>query len=128
MTSLTELERAVLRKVLEGDHPVLVQLRLQLDSCRAEKREYSGVGFFTTLVVANDAHRADDENLRFGDVVAEITGIVHGAGFVVYVEHGQLVMLEGYTYDEPWPDSIQEFTLRYAGGDARDWDKLNKVL
>ena len=124
MKDFTELERAVLSKLLDGGHPVLAQLRSQLRGCRVTRREFSGVGFFTTLEVNKDAPRVGDKTIRIGDVVADIEGLAHGAGFVLFIDHGKITMLEGFTYDEPWPDTIRSFTLSYT----RDWQKLADAL
>ena len=40
--------------------------------------------------------------------------LAHGAGFVLFIRGGRLSMLEGYTYDEPWPDQVRGFSLRYS--------------
>jgi hypothetical protein len=127
MTELTELERAVLDKLLSGEHPVLNALRPQLEECRASSRKMTGCGFFTHLDVG-DTRAAGDVKLIFGDVSAEIEGMAHGAGFVLFVEHGRLSMLEGYSYDDPWPDTITSYALEYDTGDKRDWTALRKVL
>jgi len=37
-------------------------------------------------------------------------------------------MLEGYGYDDPWPNTITQYTLKYDTGDQRDWAVLRKVL
>ena len=127
MNELTELERAVLERLLAGDHPLLEQLREQFPVCRVSRRDQTGVGFYTYLDVG-EAPAANDAKARFGDVLAEIEGMTHGAGFVLYIEHGRLSMLEGYGYDDPWPTTITSFTLRYSTGDTRDWGTLRKVL
>jgi hypothetical protein len=127
MIDLAELERAVLTKLLAGEHPLLEQLRNQIPKCRVSRRELTGAGFYADLDVG-DSPAADDVNLRFGDVIAEIEGMAHGAGFVLYIEHGRLSMLEGYGYDDPWPNTITRYTLQYRAGDNRDWDTLRKVL
>ena len=127
MTELTELERAVLARLLEGRHRLLEQLREQLPNCRVTRRELTGVGFYAYLDCA-DAPRANHANLRFGDVVAQIGGMADGAGFVLYVEHGRLYMLEGYGYSDPWPNRIGGYALQYNGGDRRDWGALTKAL
>jgi hypothetical protein len=124
---LNELERAVLTKLLEGEHPLLAQLREQLPHCRVSHRELTGHGFFAYLNVG-DAPGADDVKLRFGDVVAEIDGMLHGAGFLLFVDQGLLTMLEGYGYDDPWPSGIMGFTLKYTYGEKRDWAALRKDL
>jgi len=127
MIQFTELERAVLAKLLAGEHPLLNQLRSQLRSCRIVRREMTGHGFYTHFSVG-DAPAPLDVKVSFGDVVAEIDGMPDGAGFELYVEHGQLSMLEGYGYDDPWPRSVTGFALRYATGDERDWPAIKEVI
>jgi hypothetical protein len=127
MTDLTELEQAVLTKLLMGDHPLLRQLRDQLDGCRVSLRELTGVGFYTYLDVG-DMPVLKDINVRFGDVAAEIQGMAHGAGFVLYVKHGKLSLLEGYTFDDPWPTTITGYSLQYFPGGQRDDVALSKAL
>jgi hypothetical protein len=128
MTDLTDLETAVLRKLLSGHHQVLALLRQQLDVCRVREREFTGVGFYTYFDMSSCTGPRPELDLKFGDVVAEIGGLQHGAGFVLYVESGLLAMLEGYTYGEPWPDRIESFKLSYDGGEERDWQTLTYLL
>lgn len=124
-TELTEFERAVLDKLLDGDHAVLKALREQLRTCSVRKREMTGCGFFTELEVDRTLAAAPTnvEKLRIGDAEARITGLEHGAGFVLFVREGYLDMLEGYSFDEPWPAAITGFTLAYSGG-SRDMNAL----
>jgi hypothetical protein len=127
MMDLSELEHAVLTKLLAGEHPLLDLLRRQLAKCRVTQRELTGHGFFAHLDVG-DVLPVADMKVILDDVVAEIEGMPEGAGFVLYVEHGRLSMLEGYGYDDPWPTTISTYTLRYRTGEERDWDGLRKVL
>ena len=50
---------------------------------------------------------------HLGGVEATIEGLEHGVGFTLFLTDGWLDNLEGYTYDEPWPDTIETFSLRY---------------
>ena len=127
MTDLTELERAVLAKLLAGEHALLEQLRSQLARCQVSRRELTGHGFYADLDVG-EAPVAAKVKVSFGDVVAEIEGMPDGAGFELYVENGRLSVLEGYGYDDPWPSAIASYTLRYSTGDKRDWNALRQVL
>ena len=81
-------------------------------------RELTGVGFFTNLAVPASAPRArlGANEIRLSGVLAEMDGLEHGAGFVLYVDHGVLEMLEGYCYDEPWPEHTGAFSLSYFDG------------
>lgn len=127
MIDLTKFERDVLNKLLDGMHPLLTQLRVQLGVCRVKRREFTGTGFYTLLDV-DISFSVDNIKLRFGDVIAEINEMAYGAGFVLYVNNGRLSMLEGYGYDEPWPSTVREYTLKYYSGEKRDWNALEKVL
>lgn len=118
--SLTQLERSVLEKLLDGDHPLLGQLRQQLVSCAATERELTGCGFFTTFLVHPSFKTLPDLTFTFGDVDAKIAGLTFGAGFLLYVTDGRLDVLEGYCYGELWPDSIESFALHYASGGSRN--------
>jgi hypothetical protein len=112
MEPLGDLERAVLEMMAEGDAPEMRKLQEQLAGCVVRSRELTGVGFFTSLEV-DRASVAPVERLPtpFGDVYAEIEGLAHGAGFLLWIKDGYVDTLEGHSYDEPWPDVIGAFTL-----------------
>jgi len=58
-----------------------------------------------------------------GDVHAEIEGLEHEAGFVLFIADGRLARLEGFTYSGDWPSAIGRFTVRYDD-DQRDLSDL----
>jgi hypothetical protein len=118
MTGLNELERAVLDKMLAGDHPVLAILRQQADVARLSKRVSTGVGFVCEFEVDRSAPITGGD-FHIGDVDATVTGLAHGAGFVLFVVKGRICRLEGYTYDEPWPEQIERFSLKYSDPQRR---------
>lgn len=113
---LTSLEKAVLDMMLDKPGERFEVIRRQLACATVSKRRFSGVGFFTDFVVPIDAAvQRDLPNMEIGDVVAEFPSVQHGAGFVLFIRNGVVRMLEGYTYDEPWPENTDEFSLkRYA--------------
>ncbi|MBS1910946.1 MAG: hypothetical protein JST22_03075 [Bacteroidetes bacterium] len=116
-----------MKLLLEGDEPAIATLRQQLDACRVESRELTGAGFYVKFAVPNFAPRiSGNKSFNFGDVSADIDGLASGAGFVLFVKDGALDMLEGYSYDEPWPTEIKNFRLSYTTGIARDWQSLRK--
>jgi hypothetical protein len=119
---LTPLERAVLETLLSREEPGYDALREQLTSCRVVSREMTGVGFYSTLKVdpAAPPVTADVGNpLGTGhdfpdDVYADVEGLEQGAGFVLWLDDGRLSQLEGFAYDESWPDEVRTFTVRLA--------------
>jgi hypothetical protein len=123
---LTKLEERVMQMLLDGDNDVLANLRKQLGACKVVKREMTGVGFFTKFEVPAHVPKATQTSFELGDVNGALEGTEHGVGFVLFVKAGTLEMLEGYTYDEPWPERIEGFGLSYDKG-QRDWDALKKL-
>jgi hypothetical protein len=109
---LTPLEKAVLDMLLDRPGEPYATIRQQLAHATVAKREFSGVGFFTDFALPADAPvRRDLADTTIGDVGAEIPSLKHGAGFVLFIRSGAITMLEGFTYDEPWPSSTDGFTL-----------------
>jgi len=116
MTKLDPLELAVMQKLLDGEHPVLAALRRQFEVASVASRELTGAGFFTHFVIPAETVSAPLQGgkLQFGDVEATIVGLQHGAGFLLYIQDGVIQMLEGYSYEEPWPSNIEGFRLFYS--------------
>ena len=122
------IEHAVLEKMLDGSFPLLIQLQHQLELCIVKKREFTDFGFYTTLTVPQSIPRIARLDIKFGDVIGYIPELSEGAGFLLYLKDGVLDMLEGYSYGEPWPSSIDCFTLKYIKGDTRNWSDVPTVL
>ena len=112
--SMTEFENDVVNKLLAGDHENLQILRKQCSEASFE-RKLTGAGFFLEFDVPNGCDRVGAEKFRLGDVVAKVKGLEHGSGFVLFVENGFLKTLEAYSFEEPWPSSISEYSLSYTG-------------
>lgn len=110
MTELSDLEREALDAALRGDGPVLDALRKQAEVSGVREREWTGAGFFTRLETQHASPKVRG-TVRIGGVFAEVQGLKHGAGFVLTVEDGLLTMLEGFSYEEDWPDRIESFEV-----------------
>lgn len=108
---LTPLERDVIATILRPVDPVMDALRAQLAVCRTKSREFTGVGFYTQIVVPHALAVVSIDRLTLGDVHAEIDGVEHGAGFVLWIDSGMLDTLEGFTYDGPWPHRINSYKV-----------------
>jgi hypothetical protein len=129
MLPLNPLEIHILSKLLLGDDFVLEILRNQFRHILVRSRENTGVGFFTNFSVPPEIERIPNRrSLHLSDVNATASNVAHGIGFVLFVCDGALEMLEGFTYDEPWPLEISDLRLTYSSGDTRDWNRLKKAL
>ena len=102
---LNELEQEILHMLVAGNHPDLACLRNQLSLATLERREMSGVGFFTTLSLPEGAPRLTGRrSLVIGDVYAEITGLEHWAGFLLFIKDCAMDFLECFIVDDQWPE------------------------
>ncbi|MEA2654171.1 MAG: hypothetical protein QOI37_1398 [Chloroflexota bacterium] len=110
---LTPLEQEVIATLLRPEHPVFAALRAQFATCSVRDRRFTGVGFFTKLVVSPEAPRAPvtGPRLILDDVEVSVHGLRHGGGFVLFVADGRLDSLEGYTFGEPWPQTVRGFAV-----------------
>jgi hypothetical protein len=123
MNNLTTLEQQVLDMLVHGQNEVLTILRQQAQKLQVSSREMTGVGFYSEFLVPPDVPRVPgDPTFKLGDVNGTADNVSHGLGFILYVKNGALSMLEGYTYDEPWPDDARGLVLTYASKEARKLD------
>jgi hypothetical protein len=100
---MNDLESTILSALLSGNRDELAVLREQAKHARIQKRENTGVGFFTEFAVAAEAPRLNRSRLIISDVGADLDDLDHGAGFVLFVQEGAIHCLEGFSFDEPWP-------------------------
>lgn len=110
---LTKFEQDVVDKLLDGDSEALRVLKSQIDMSQITRR-YTGAGFFLNFIVPDACSRVVPRTFRIGDVTATIEGLKYGAGFLLFVDGGLVRQLEGYSFEEPWPDEIREYTLSYT--------------
>jgi hypothetical protein len=129
MSTLTLLERQVVEMLLAGPDEVLAILRHQAEAVKVSSRKMTGVGFFTAFEVSSDAGRVPGRlTFKLSDVHGTATDVKHGLGFLLSVTDGTLAMLEGYTYDEPWPPRVRGLALKYWDGDNRDMNSVKKII
>jgi len=103
----------VMKLLLDGDLPVLEVLRQQYAASSIRSREFSGVGFFSHFAVPKDVAASSPPDFELGDVGLELRGVRNGAGVLLFVRHGYLQLLEGFTYDDPWPENPEVEDLHY---------------
>lgn len=114
--ALTALERQIFDKALQGEDPLLRELRGQLDHLEVIGRTHTGVGFFTTVTVAHEyaSSSLHGATFRIDDVEAQVRDLERGAGLLILVRDGLLRQCEAYTYGEPWHEPYSVAELRYT--------------
>jgi hypothetical protein len=114
VNELTELDAGVLRLAPAGGYPGAAILREQIRAITSVRRTFTGVGFYADLEVdhAAVAGATHTPNAVMDGISAQMRGLEYGAGFAVFVDQGHLSQIEGFTYDEPWPDKVTGLVLR----------------
>ena len=129
MSTLTFVEEQVMRKLLAGEDDALAGLRQQLEKAEVSSRRLTGIGFYTYFSMPTEVPRLPGhQSFKLGDVNGTAANLQYGAGFLLYVNDGAIAMLEGYTYDEAWPDNVEGLELTYSDGPTREMKKLRQVI
>src|ERR1051326_1314694 len=66
------------------------------------------------------------KSFNLSDVLADIEGLRHGAGFVLFVVDGALNQLKASAYEEPWPEPA--FKLGYHVGNRMEQERDRAAL
>ena len=53
-------------------------------------------------------------NSAAGDFAFQLEGLYNGGGYVLFIRDGKLNFLEGYAYDEPWPEYLNVTGVQYV--------------
>ena len=109
-----EFERDVMTWIAKETPQYELQILRQYHNCRIKGRRFTGHGFFTDFEVEDTSDSLGDLNETFGALGLDINRLQHGIGFVLFVENGFITCLEGYAYDEPFPEDI----FRYKWSDS----------
>jgi hypothetical protein len=113
MVKLSDFEAAILTKMLEGEAEILAPLRQQYQMGTCTSRELTGVGFFCAFEVPKELALSGSPDFEISDVSAEVEGLSRGLDLLLFVRAGLITMLEGATYDEPYPEVVRKFRLFY---------------
>ena len=110
---LSEFEKMVLEGLIEND-PEKEIIRLQLTGATVIDRDYTGVGLYTKIKVAENSPILSKSNRYIEE--APKTHLIHpeleaGAGVILWFEEGKVSTLECYTYDGDWPKNEALFTI-----------------
>ncbi len=99
---LTALETDVLETLIQAhpDHSAL--LYDQLGRATIASRRRTGLGFFLNFSVEPDV-LFEPRNFELNDVYGDLTGLEHGAGFILFIRSGRIAFLEGHSFEEAWP-------------------------
>jgi hypothetical protein len=120
INEINKFERAALEAILKTYAP---EYEDHVQYLLVEKRENTGVGLYVDFSYRDNKLSFFSEKRTLGQtsesaVRAEIEGLEHGAGFVLYIDEGKITMLEVFCQgDNNWPDEILNFSIIYLNVD-----------
>jgi len=110
MKEFTQLEAAVLKWMAERLN--IPHLQEQIKVAVVTDREYTGVGFFTSLSVPSDTPSIHCSSPISGPVI-ESNEIEHGGGAIVFLDDkGHIKTLEMYANGSHFQEVITSFELK----------------
>src|SRR5258706_6924946 len=99
MRPLWKIERAVLGITAQQYPGSAEALYQQITSAVVASFENSGAGFFSNLEVDPGTPEIVEKSPLMG-AHGEVLGIEHGMGFIVFLTHGRISMIEGYCHGD----------------------------
>jgi hypothetical protein len=113
MNMLTPLESAALERLLDRPGEGYEFLRQQLPRLTVADRKFTGIGFFTHFALyPSTAIQSIQLESPISGAAAELPGLEHRVGFLLFLQEGAIHTLEGYTHgDDVWPERTDEFRV-----------------
>jgi hypothetical protein len=107
-----KLEQAVIQRMLADQKVSPLRRQVDFDAVKVRNREFASLGFLTEFECSDELKLfAADVSLRWGKVGARLVPANVDTGYLVYVDDGFLVGIEGHTYGAEWPAQMDEFSL-----------------
>ena len=102
-----EFESIIIRDIIEQYPQYKQKLLAQFESVTVQKRERFASGFYTDYAVgATDQTLGEGVDLQLGENQWNINDLECGSDYILWIENGLIHSLEGFSYQEPWPDEI----------------------
>ena len=102
-----EFEKIIITDIIEQYPEYKQKLQAQFEKSVVQKREVSTYGFSTYYTVtAPEEALGNNENLQLGKSQWKINGLQHGSDYILWIKNGFITCLEGFSYNEPWPNEI----------------------
>ncbi|MGD9743311.1 MAG: hypothetical protein AB7J30_14155 [Hyphomicrobium sp.] len=111
-TGLFPIERDVLEAIVRSARGEESSSFRQIGALNVSGREFTGVGFFANFVpMASEPGAEALDEVISAEVTLRAPGLRYDAGFLLFVEKGAPVMLEGFAHAGPWPAVIDRYEL-----------------
>ena len=102
-----EFEKIIIEDIIQTYPEYAEKLARQYGSATVTKRTIDSRGFYTCYEIGDrTASLGDGVDLQLGENQWDINGLQYGSDYILWIKNGFISSLEGFSYDEPWPDEI----------------------
>ncbi|EDN66680.1 hypothetical protein BGP_0445 [Beggiatoa sp. PS] len=110
---LSQFELNVIEALIQDDLEEKI-IRSQLEDAKVTKRDYTGVGLYTEILVQKKCSRLSKSNRYIEEIPKahlEHPELSYGAGAILWFNEGYVSTLECYTYEGNWPKDESLFNI-----------------
>ena len=102
-----EFEKIIIGDIIQTYPEYAERLARQYGTATVTKRTIDSRGFYTFYDIGDRAASlGDGVNLHLGENQWNINGLKYGSDYILWIKNGFISSLEGFSYEEPWPDEI----------------------
>ena len=104
-----EFEKIIIEDIIQTYPEHAEKLARQYNSAIVTKRTVNSPGFYTNYEIGDKtASLGDGVDLQLGENQWNVNGLKYGSDYILWVKNGFISSLEGFSYDELWPNEITE--------------------
>ncbi|WP_417431381.1 hypothetical protein [Kiloniella sp.] len=108
---ISEIEAAVLKFCVKMNVPNYENKTGLFDNVHVIDRIFNGTSFMTEFDRTEELKVGNDgDNYLISTLDAVLNNSIP-SGYIAYIENGYITALEGFTYDEEWPDNLQNIEV-----------------
>ncbi len=105
---LNELEKEIIKNFMKIKGVKLDCDDSYFEDIKVTDRRNSGVGFFVDLELTEKLKCENEGKSYSGGEIGAVINSAIDTGYLIYVEEGYIRTIEGYTFEEEWPDNITD--------------------
>lgn len=102
-------EKTVICEIIKDYPEYSEKLKAQLAHSRVEERRFTVHGFYTDFDIETEYSLGYGVDLRLGRVNMKINNLKNGSDYILWIKNGLITCLEGFAYDEEFPEEIYSF-------------------
>lgn len=107
MIKISKFEEMIITDIIEHNPDYREILLSQFNAAKVKERKKYERGFCTDYVIDDGVQTfGDGVDMRLSGSQWNINDVDNGTDYILWVKNGKISSLEGFTYEEKWPDEI----------------------